>query len=688
MICLAFALAISSLLYFFNTNTRKFFFQKDRITIGLFTLRVLALFLISILLISPFINLNVNRSLKPKVVLVVDNSSSIATFKGVKLDDYRQTIEKLQDKLSSYFEVEMHLFSDKLDSKDSFLLKGESTDIFNALQATDEIHFNENLQSVILVSDGNSNIGNNFNYYNFTNPIEVYSLLVGDTTRFFDIEIGAIDYNPLAYLNEKTNVSVNISADNAVGSPIQLTLYEMKVNGTAVKLQSQTIKPQSNSFSENQSFAIKMTQEGIHHYRVACECNSSEKNCANNTKDFFVEVVNGKKKIVIYTDAPHPDISAIKSALEKNEAFEVQVQLLQEPSPKIEGVDLAILYQIPSNYSNRLEIIKQLNEKGISILYFIGSGTNYGMMNQVQSLYNISPQGNLKQDVLPQFNKEFSFFKMTDDFQGNYGKFPPLQTNYLNISAVKQSEVLLYQKIGAVATNKPLIAMGFMDNQSLGIVFAENIWKWKLMDYKSFKGFERFEELIVKTANFLAVKKDKKKFKVHFAKTIYNEKENINAEAFLYNASYELINNADIFIEIVGDNKYQSNVEFVKNGDKYSLNLGSLPAGSYEYTAYTMSNGVKLIDKGNFAITAFEVENAYKRANFEDMYKFAQNHNGELIFYKDWEQLIGIFKQKEVKELLISESKTITFIDSWILLGIILLLLSLEWILRKYFGKN
>ena len=639
-------------------------------------------------MISPFINLKVNRSLKPKVILLVDNSSSIATFEGMKLDDYRQTIEKLQDKLSNYFEVETHLFSDKLDAKDSFLLKGESTDIFNALQATDELHFNENLQSVILVSDGNSNIGNNFNYYNFTNPVEAYSLLVGDTNRFFDIEIGAIDYNPLAYLNEKTNVSVNVSADNAVGSPIQLTLYEMKGNGAAIKLQSQTIKPHSNSFSENQSFAIKMTQEGIHHYRIACECNPSEKNCANNTKDFFVEVVNGKKKIAIFTDAPHPDISAIKSALEKNEAFEVQVQVLQESAPSIEGIDLAILYQIPSNFSNRLEFIKQLNQKEVSILYFIGSGTNYGMINQVQSLYNITPQGNLKQDVLPQFNKEFSLFKMSEDFQGNYGKFPPLQANYLNIAAVKQSEVLLYQKVGAVATNKPLVAMGLMDNQSIGLVFAENIWKWKMIDFKNFKNFERFEEVIVKTANFLAVKKDKKKFKVHFAKTFYTEKEDVSADAVLYNASYELINNADVQMEIVGNNKYQSKVEFVKNGDKYSVNLGSLPAGSYEYTAYTMSNGVKLIDKGNFAVTAFEVENAYKRANFEDMNKFAQNHNGELIFYKNWEQLIGIFKKKEQKELLISESKTITFIDSWILLAIILLLLSIEWILRKYFGKN
>jgi hypothetical protein len=230
--------------------------------------------------------------------------------------------------------------------------------------------------------------------------------------------------------------------------------------------------------------------------------------------------------------------------------------------------------------------------------------------------------------------------------------------------------------------------MGFMDNQSVGIVFAENIWKWKIMDFKNFKSFEHFEEIVVKTANFLAVKKDKKKFKVHFDKTFYTEKEDINADAAVYNASYELINTSDVFMEIYGNNKYQSKVTFLKNGDKYSLNLGNLPSGNYEYQAYTILNGVKMVDKGNFAVTTFQLEKAYKKANYEDMNKFAQNHNGELVLLKDWKKLIDLFKKKESKDLLISESKTITFIDSWILMSIILFLLSLEWIFRKYFGKN
>jgi hypothetical protein len=679
---------VSSVLYFFNLKTRKFVFQKDKITLGLFILRTWALFLITILLVSPFINLNVNRSLKPKVVLLVDNSASIQTYDGITLKSYKEMIQALENQISDFFDVETHYFSDKLDAKDSFLLQGSRTDIYNALQSADELHFNENVQSVILVSDGNSNIGNNFNYYNFTNPVECYSLLVGDTTRFFDIEIGAVDFNPLAYLNEKSNISIQVLADQAAGKSLTLTLYEMKGNGSSVKLQSKNILPNSASYSENHSFAIKMTQEGIHHYRMFATCVSGEKNCDNNYKDFFIEVVNGKKKIVIFADVPHPDISAIKSALEKNEAFDVKVQMLQESQPVLDEIDLAVLYQIPSQYANRIDFIKKLNEKGISILYFLGSGSNYNMFNQVQSLYNTSPQGNLRQDILPQLNKDFSFFKLTENVQANYVKFPPMQSMYLNINPVKQSEILMYQKIGNVTTNKPLISMGFMDNQSVGIVFAENIWKWKMMDFKNFKSFEHFEEIVVKTANFLAVKKDKKKFKVHFDKTFYTEKEDINADAAVYNASYELINTSDVFMEIYGNNKYQSKGTFLKNGDKYSLNLGNLPSGNYEYQAYTILNGVKMVDKGNFAVTTFQLEKAYKKANYEDMNKFAQNHNGELVLLKDWKKLIDIFKKKESKDLLISESKTITFIDSWILMSIILLLLSLEWIFRKYFGKN
>lgn len=655
---------------------------------GLFLLRTLTLFLITILLISPFINLNINKSLKPKVVLLVDNSESISSYDGITLKKYRETIQEIEEQISDYFEVETHYFSDKLDAKDSFLLQGNRTDLYNALQSSDEIHFNENIQSVVLISDGNYNLGNNFNYYNFTNPVECHSLLVGDTSRFFDIEIGNIDFNPLAYLNEKSNINIQLNSEQVLNKKINLSLYEIKTNGANNLIQSKDIVPNVMSYTENHSFSVKMNQEGIHHYRMIAKCLSGEKNCDNNYKDFFIEVVNGKKKVVVFADAPHPDISAMKSALEKNEAFDVRVQILLENTSEIGDIDLAILYQIPSQFSNRVEFIKKLNEKSISILYFLGSGSNYSVFNQLQSLYQVTPQGNLKQDIAPQFNKEFSSFKLTENTQANYLKFPPMQSNYLNITTVKQSEVFMFQKIGNVTTNKPLISMGFMDNQSIGFVFAENIWKWKMMDYKNFKSFDHFDEIIVKMINYLAIKKDKKKFKVHFDKTFFTEKEDINIDAAVYNASYELTNVSDVSIEILGNNKYKSKGLFLKNGDKYSLNIGSLPPGNYQYTASTSLNGVNMIDKGNFAVTSFQLEKAYKRANFEDMNKFAQNHNGTLQLFENWKQLLAVLKKKESKELLISESKTITFIDSWIYMSTILFLLSLEWLLRKYFGKN
>jgi hypothetical protein len=39
----------------------------------------------------------------------------------------------------------------------------------------------------------------------------------------------------------------------------------------------------------------------------------------NNSRDAYIEVIDGKEKILLLAAAPHPDIKAIKSALEKNE---------------------------------------------------------------------------------------------------------------------------------------------------------------------------------------------------------------------------------------------------------------------------------------------------------------------------------------------------------------------------------
>ena len=68
-------------------------------------------------------------------------------------------------------------------------------------------------------------------------------------------------------------------------------------------------------------------QAGVARYSVAVTPLEEETSIANNTSDFYVDVIEGKERILILTAAPHPDIAAIRRALDQSENFETELYI-------------------------------------------------------------------------------------------------------------------------------------------------------------------------------------------------------------------------------------------------------------------------------------------------------------------------------------------------------------------------
>ena len=54
---------------------------------------------------------------------------------------------------------------------------------------------------------------------------------------------------------------------------------------------------------------------------------AGELSLANNSQDIFIEVIDGRQKVLIVGSAPHPDMSAFKQAIEANDNYEVEIKL-------------------------------------------------------------------------------------------------------------------------------------------------------------------------------------------------------------------------------------------------------------------------------------------------------------------------------------------------------------------------
>jgi len=159
-----------------------------------------------ILLINPVItskNFEINKTPLP---IVMDNSSSIVDLKANKtaLEAYSKLIsnKSIQDK----FEIQSYQFDTDFQLSEKFNFKGKQTNIDKVAKNLKSINKNSNYP-VVLISDGNQTIGNDY-LYSFEPSMKIYPVVLGDTTSFLDLRISHLNVNKYAFLKNKFPVEV------------------------------------------------------------------------------------------------------------------------------------------------------------------------------------------------------------------------------------------------------------------------------------------------------------------------------------------------------------------------------------------------------------------------------------------------------------------------------------------------
>jgi hypothetical protein len=221
-----------------------------------------------------------------------------------------------------------------------------------------------------------------------------------------------------------------------------------------------------------------------------------------------------------------------------------------------------------------------------------------------------------------------------------------------------------------------------------GFLVGEGLWKWKLEEAKNEENFPLVDEIIAKMVQYLAVKDDKRKFKVYSSKNTYEENENIVLNATLYNDAYEPTNTPDVKVQIKNSEGKIFNYTFSKFGTAYRLDVGALPQGNYSYLASTTLGNKNYTAAGAFYVNALIAEYQQTTANHQLLFTIAQQSNGKLFTPSN---LLKIEEEIERNGV----AKTISYEDrkyehlielKWIF-ALIVVLLTTEWFLRKRNGE-
>lgn len=639
---------------------------------------------LAFLLLNPLLKILVRTTEKPIIVFAHDNSQSLVLSKDSLFYHtlYNEQLTRLKEKLKDRFEVQFYSFGETVRQNDTLTFTEKTTDISSVIEEVTNKYSNRNLGAFILASDGIFNKGENPLYANYDLTAPLYTIALGDTTIRKDVVVKKVYTNRFAYLGNKFPVQVDIKAHKCRNEKTLLKIMQGKD-----VLHSKTIEIKNDDFFQSFTFLLEANKKGMQRYRVEVEPIKNEVSTANNTKDFLIEIIDGRQKVLILANAPHPDIAALKQAIDANINFETKVMYADEVMNENVKYNLCILHQLPSTkFNSSSPLVKNILNSNTPLWYILGTATNLNDFNTLNAGISIMPAGTKLNNATPVLNTTFSLFTFSDENKKYLEKFPPLYTPFGNYKLNENPYVFLNQKIGMVKTETPLFVFSLTNNRKTAVMTGEGLWRWRICNYKEAGNYICFNEMISKTVQFLSVHIDKSRFKV-ILKDSYLENEPILIDAENYNESFELVNENEVQIVISGSEGKKYPFTFSKTAHAYFLNAGILPVGNYTYKAVVKNAGKELVEQGNFTVESIQLESVELTANHNLLYALSERYNGNMYLPKDVEKIYNdLNSRNDLFNISFSENRFTDIINLKWVFFVLIVFVSVEWFVRKYFG--
>lgn len=652
-------------------------------------LRFLAITLLSALLLAPLLKSRVTETKKPIVILAQDQSESIqqAFADTNALNAYLAELEALQSALGNDFEVATYSFGDELRQEAGFAFTDKATNISAALQGLYDQYSNLNIGAVILATDGIFNQGSNPLYSGAKWTAPLFTVALGDTIPKKDAVVKRVFHNQIAYLGDQFTVQADLAAVNCAGASPGLTIARIEGNQTRI-IQQFPLNIGANDFFETREITLTADKPGVQRYRISLGQVAGEIASDNNSREFFVEVLDARQKILLFAQSPHPDLSAIKQALLGNKNYQVDMAFANNgPQPDFTAFDLVVFHQLPSANFDLAPLLSKLDARRTPRFFILGQQTSLPRFNTAQGVLEIRGDGRNANEPQAVLAGNFNLFTISEDLKQQLPLFVPLTAPFGDYSLKGNAQVFINQRIGRVSTDYPLFVFGDQNGVRTGVLTGEGIWRWRLFDYLQNQHHDHLDELLRKSVQYLSVQEDKRRFRVQASKNIFRENEPVILDGELYNESFELINTPDVSLVITDEEGRNFNYTLDRTSQAYTLRAGILAKGSYRFTASVDFNGQTLTASGVFVVQPVELERYETTANHGVLRLLSREFGGEVLYPGQLGQLPQLLQENgQAKPVLFETTKTRSLLNIKAIFFLLLALLSLEWFLRRYFG--
>ncbi len=650
----------------------------------LFAFRATLAFFLAFLLLGPIVKQISNIFEKPAFIIIHDNSSSIAettdSLARLKLQqEMQQTVELLDE---NGYDAEINTLSD--DQTSSFHYDATTSDINGALKRVANRYEGKNVAGVILVSDGIYNAGLSPLYSNYNFP--VYTLGVGDTTVRADIALKNIAYNKIAYQGNKFPLRAEVLIKNIASTNITATLLK---RGKVLERQTKKVVPGQLLTYDFQPLA---DEQGIQKYDIQIETRPEEHNTKNNRSSVFVEVVEGRKKILCVAAAPHPDIKAIREVITKNSNYEFILHIpdvnAQQASTMVpENIDLVIFHQSPDLRGKTTALFQTFMKSKSSVFVILGHQTDLRQLARHNLPLQFESPPREYDEVTPVVNPALTNFNISSEASSAFASFPPVSVHFAKMQISPGISTVLFQRVGSVTTDKPLLVLASDDSKKIGVMLGEGMWRWRLNEFDRTENTLFFDEVFGKLIQFLSTTEDKRKFRSYPVRQEFSDTEPVVFESQVYNDIFEPIYGNSVEIDISHEDGRSTNYTYVISPGNTRYQIGGLKEGVYRYRASTVLGGKTESVRGEFAVVERQAELQNLTADFDLLRRLSGNTGGKFYTAAQVDDLRSDLQKTQATSVIHTEETYDSLINLKWVFWLLLVLVSAEWGLRKFYGS-
>jgi hypothetical protein len=583
---------------------------------------------------------------------------------------------------------------------DSIRYDRNGTDLSTGLRDLSERFSGRHLAAIVVFSDGINTSGDNPIYQLDRLGVPVFTVLAGDTVPRKDIAIGDIQVNEIAYIGSEVPVRLLLRSSGYSGVETEVRILHKGKVLDAKRITLRNDLPEQELF-----FQVKPTEPGQQVYEFQASPMPGERALQNNTARFYLRVLENRMKIAVFAGGPHPDLGAITRALQRfdeyqAESFQRKTKTsfyLNPDAQKLNEFDLFILHNFPNNPQDKEwlnKILDVIEKKNLPLLFIAGSQTDLRTDERLLKYLGIVPASWSEQvsealvytDATYHSHSTWTFDSRWDEWLSHA---PPLIRN--NSDWQPKSNTKVFGKAIIKSVRLPFPIFGFQEQ--LGrknmVIVGENIWRWRTHAFLETQSFDNFDIWLGNCLQWLTTREDKRKFKVYPVRNFFSGNDRILIRGEVYDDTYQPVSGAEIKFTYKNDSGEEQVQYLSENADKqYALELFGLAPGQYSYRASTELEGQpEMRDQGFFTVGKSEIEYMKLTADAGLMQQLAQRSGGAVVRLEDLPALAQKLSELETMKTIVDYRIAALDLNRllWPLL-VIFLLLTIEWVVRKFFG--